>query len=52
VKRPVWSDEVNAFIPVTEAELALTFDHRVIDGGDAGRLLNRVAQLLSEPEKL
>ena len=52
VKRPVWSDEVNAFIPVIEAELALTFDHRVIDGGDAGRLLNRVAQLLSEPEKL
>lgn len=52
VKRPVWSDEVGAFIPVIEAELALTFDHRVIDGGDAGRLLNRVAKLLSEPEKL
>jgi len=49
VKRPVWSDEVNAFIPVTEAELALTFDHRVIDGGDAGRLLKRVAELLSKP---
>lgn len=52
VKRPVWSDEVNAFIPVTEAELCLTFDHRVIDGGDAGRLLNRVAQLLATPEQL
>ncbi len=52
VKRPVWSEQVNAFIPVTEAELCLTFDHRVIDGGDAGRLLNRVAQLLGEPEKL
>jgi len=52
VKRPVWSEQVNAFIPVTEAELNLTFDHRVIDGGDAGRLLNRIAQLLSEPEKL
>ena len=52
VKRPVWSDQVNAFIPVTEAELALTFDHRVIDGGDAGRLLNRVAELLSKPEDL
>ncbi len=52
VKRPVWSDEVNAFIPVTEAELALTFDHRVIDGGDAGRLLKRVAELLSKPEDL
>lgn len=52
VKRPVWSDQVNAFIPVTEAELALTFDHRVIDGGDAGRLLKRVAELLSKPEEL
>ncbi|MGJ8656346.1 MAG: dihydrolipoamide acetyltransferase family protein [Akkermansiaceae bacterium] len=52
VKKPVWSDQVNAFIPVTEAELALTFDHRVIDGGDAGRLLNRVAELLSKPEDL
>ena len=52
VKRPVWSDQVNAFIPVTEAELALTFDHRVIDGGEAGRLLKRVAELLSKPEEL
>lgn len=52
VKRPVWSEEVNVFVPVTEAELCLTFDHRVIDGGDAGRLLKRVAELLSTPEKL
>jgi len=52
VKRPVWSEEVNVFVPVTEAELCLTFDHRVIDGGDAGRLLKRVAELLSKPETL
>ncbi len=52
VKRPAWSDQVNAFIPVTEAELVLTFDHRVIDGGDAGRLLARVAELLSNPSAL
>ncbi len=51
-KVPRWSDEVNQFIPVTEAELTLSFDHRVLDGGGAGRLLQRVAQLLQTPEKL
>jgi pyruvate/2-oxoglutarate dehydrogenase complex dihydrolipoamide acyltransferase (E2) component len=35
-----------------EANLTLSFDHRVLDGGGAGRLLSRVADLLSEPEKL
>ena len=52
VKRPVWSDEVEAFVPVTESELVLTFDHRVVDGGGAGMLLNRVGELLQEPEKI
>ncbi|MCW1886525.1 2-oxo acid dehydrogenase subunit E2 [Luteolibacter flavescens] len=52
VKKPVWSDQVETFIPVTEAELVVTFDHRVVDGGGAGVLLGRVAQLLQEPEKL
>jgi len=51
-KGPRWSDEVKQFIPVTEAELTLSFDHRILDGGGAGRLLARVAQLLQEPEKL
>lgn len=51
-KRPVWSDEVEAFVPVTESELTLSFDHRVLDGGAAGRLLARVAELLQKPEKL
>ncbi|MEN3943306.1 2-oxo acid dehydrogenase subunit E2 [Prosthecobacter sp. SYSU 5D2] len=51
-KVPRWSDEVQQFIPVTEAELTLSFDHRILDGGGAGRLLARVAQLLQEPEKL
>lgn len=51
-KVPRWSEEVNQFIPVTEAELTLSFDHRILDGGGAGRLLSRVAQLLQEPEKL
>lgn len=51
-KVPRWSEEVNQFIPVTEAEITLSFDHRVCDGGAAGRLLARVAKLLQEPEKL
>jgi pyruvate/2-oxoglutarate dehydrogenase complex dihydrolipoamide acyltransferase (E2) component len=52
VKKPVWSEQVEAFIPMVEAELAMTFDHRVVDGGGAGMLLSRVAKLLQEPEKL
>lgn len=52
VKKPVWSDSIEAFVPVTEAELNLTFDHRVVDGGGAGVLLQEVKRLLQEPEKL
>jgi pyruvate/2-oxoglutarate dehydrogenase complex dihydrolipoamide acyltransferase (E2) component len=51
-KCPVWSDEVNQFIPLTMAQLTLSFDHRVLDGGGAGRLIARVAQLLQKPELL
>ncbi len=51
-KKPVWSEQVEAFLPATEAELLLTFDHRVVDGGGAGLLLNRVAALLQQPENL
>jgi pyruvate/2-oxoglutarate dehydrogenase complex dihydrolipoamide acyltransferase (E2) component len=32
--------------------LLLTFDHRVVDGGGAGFLLNRVSALLQKPENL
>lgn len=52
VKKPVWSPQVETFLPATEADLLLTFDHRVVDGGGAGILLNRVAALLQEPERL
>ena len=37
---------------VTEAELTLSFDHRILDGGAAGRLLHQIAELLQKPEKL
>lgn len=51
-KRAVWSDEVEAFVPAIEAEITLSFDHRVTDGGAAGRLLARVDELLQKPEDL
>lgn len=49
---PFWDVEKKAFVPVTEAQFTLSFDHRVLDGGAAGRLLQRVSQLLSTPESL
>lgn len=52
VKKPVWSEQVEAFLPATEADLLLTFDHRVVDGGGAGVLLNRVASFLQKPDSL
>jgi pyruvate/2-oxoglutarate dehydrogenase complex dihydrolipoamide acyltransferase (E2) component len=49
---PSWNAEKKSFDPVTEAQFTLSFDHRVLDGGAAGRLLQRVAQLLNSPEEL
>jgi len=49
---PSWDETRNQFVPVTEANLTLSFDHRVLDGGAAGRLLTRVAALLDEPDTL
>ena len=49
---PNWDAQKKQFVPVTEANLTLSFDHRVLDGGAAGRLLARVAGLLSKPEEL
>ena len=51
-KRPRWSESKGTFVPVTEAVLTLSFDHRVLDGGAAGRLLGRIAALLQTPEAL
>jgi pyruvate/2-oxoglutarate dehydrogenase complex dihydrolipoamide acyltransferase (E2) component len=51
-KTPVWSDEVECFIPVEQAQLVASFDHRVVDGGDIGRLMQRIAHYLEHPEFL
>ena len=49
---PNWDAAKGAFVPAMEANVTLSFDHRVLDGGAAGRLLARVAQLLASPETL
>ncbi len=51
-KVPFWDEAKNQFVPVIEGNLTLSFDHRVLDGGAAGRLLARIATLLQAPEKL
>jgi len=49
---PHWDKTAGQFVPVMEAQMTLSFDHRVLDGGGAGRLLMRVAELLQAPDKL
>jgi pyruvate/2-oxoglutarate dehydrogenase complex dihydrolipoamide acyltransferase (E2) component len=49
---PFWDESKGQFVPIMEGNLTLSFDHRVLDGGGAGRLLARVAALMSQPEKL
>ena len=51
-KAPAWNEEKQQFVPATQAELTLSFDHRSLDGGGAGRLLKRVTELLADPAKL
>jgi pyruvate/2-oxoglutarate dehydrogenase complex dihydrolipoamide acyltransferase (E2) component len=51
-KVPHWDEVKGQFVPTVEAYLTLSFDHRVLDGGAAGRLLTRIAGLLMQPEKL
>lgn len=47
-----WDESNETFVPVTEAHLTLSFDHRVLDGGAAGRLLARVTHLMMHPDEL
>jgi pyruvate/2-oxoglutarate dehydrogenase complex dihydrolipoamide acyltransferase (E2) component len=51
-KVPSWDEEKKEFVPRTEAQITLSFDHRSIDGGGAGRLLKRVIELLEAPKQL
>jgi pyruvate/2-oxoglutarate dehydrogenase complex dihydrolipoamide acyltransferase (E2) component len=49
---PHWNPDKGQFEPVTEAYLTLSFDHRVLDGGAAGRLLQHIVALMMAPEAL
>ncbi|MCB1079181.1 MAG: 2-oxo acid dehydrogenase subunit E2, partial [Verrucomicrobiae bacterium] len=51
-KVPCWDETQGAFLPRTEAQLTLSFDHRILDGGAAGRLLQRISDLLQQPDTL
>jgi pyruvate/2-oxoglutarate dehydrogenase complex dihydrolipoamide acyltransferase (E2) component len=51
-KVPSWDDKKKEFVPRTEAQITLSFDHRSIDGGGAGRLLKRVIEFLESPKQL
>ena len=51
-RAPSWDEAKQQFLPITECNLSLSFDHRVLDGGAAGRLLQRIAAFMQQPEKL
>ncbi len=48
--QPVWDGEV--FRPQTLLPLALSYDHRVLNGGDGGRFLNDLTSLLSDVKRM
>ena len=47
VVRPVWQGA--AFVPRTMMNLSSSFDHRVVDGYDAARFIQRIKGLLEAP---
>jgi pyruvate/2-oxoglutarate dehydrogenase complex dihydrolipoamide acyltransferase (E2) component len=51
-KMPFWDEAQGRFVPIVEAQLTLSFDHRVLDGGAAGRLLQRIVELMLDPGQL
>ncbi len=49
---PEWNPATKSWDRIRKIELTLTFDHRIADGGDAARLVNRIAEYIAKPEKL
>jgi pyruvate dehydrogenase E2 component (dihydrolipoamide acetyltransferase) len=48
--KPLWDGQ--AFVPRTMLPLALSYDHRVINGGDGGRFLTQLVTLLGDIRRL
>ncbi|MBR9795425.1 MAG: dihydrolipoamide acetyltransferase, partial [Gammaproteobacteria bacterium] len=48
--QPVWDGEV--FRPQTLLPLALSYDHRVVNGGDGGRFLTELTGLLGDVKRM
>lgn len=48
--KPVWNGE--SFLPRKMLPLALSYDHRVINGGDGGRFLSHLVRLLGDIRQL
>ncbi len=48
--QPVWDGD--AFQPRTRLPLALSYDHRVVNGGEGGRFLAEVSQLLADIRRI
>lgn len=48
--QPVWDG--SQFVPRTMLPLSLSYDHRVINGGDAGRFLTQLVELLSDIRRM
>ena len=52
LQAPAWDEATGRFKPIMQAGLTLSFDHRVLDGGAAGRLLSRIVALMQDPAQL
>ena len=49
---PDWNPATKCWDRIRQAEITLTFDHRIADGGAAARLMLRIAELMEHPERL
>ncbi len=49
---PDWNPATRTWDRIREAEFTITFDHRLADGGAAGRIMQVLAELLEHPERM